>query len=1122
MSIDNITTIAPLSELLPKEKFPLLQYFPQEMQKKIFNDLYFSDSLVYDDAGIVHAAFVLHHKGAIEIPSLDNDLFQIQLGKKDDRGKWYSFNVDISLDINEPAITFEDIGITLFVSDSIIRDKESNKRGRISTNCSLTFSGSGITFDFMKETSLLPAYLFDTDIIVEADSLAFQHDNGNFEGMSISKLRTKVPLDFLTIEGWHNKYLDFVLENVSITKKRLIVQARIDANDIAFPSNTSLSQLPLTFREVGVDIFENEFIEFLLGFEMRMFFLEQVNHPNNILMGIELGKEKEIKVQSKKDEPLLFNLGSDNTLTIDELLGSGSINDDGLDIEAICNSTLKLFGKTYTAEQDLLNYKHTQTTEYFKLGFKNLKFELFGNKELENVSFELHLKKEDEEYLVDTMNFSTSLKWKDIKELIDGNPLNIPDEGKIDAELSFNETDSGTQVIVSLITEFSHLDNLWDFIPDDFKPEVRKCNSTFKLTYDSVNDFQNNPDNVTVELSAKIELKLPDLNAFQIPGFDLIKVTTGDEEGFVTAEYTANYVSDNSEESFNCGMTLTDAFSVDLAMPGTSAENPLVHSTLDKIALKFEDKEQGETQTIGGEILFEGEFEFRPLVPLDFPFASQFNALLHQIGMDDIKGNTKLSLAFDEESFDFEFNGTFEHLGIDVDIFQMLNSLAGSGNVQAENEVQIKFDIGFFLTGFTVHIAQDKDKETQVSFKLDLECSMTGLPPVKAEIELSNEAFSFGITDLSIPLEVPEYPIDIEDLERLQNNDGIWSLEDGTDGKAYIAELEDKKLRLSNLLNIDETTDSGIDRKRVQKDLSHIELKKVMLELIMQVHKLALPAGGDVQPFQTMVETDTWVRSSTLNLLHVDTNLVLNFPEIKFHIPFNNPAGISISGAGKLLGFGEKDALKGLEDLTFKLGLSAEYIFAQIESSGEAIPIPSFGSKYNDGSFSIGKFMIGYGYTKNSFAFDVAGELIIPTKMIADANTSERLGFGIKLPRNNKVSFKLDTIIVQAGPITVPIPLPMFDIDLRTPSAPDITSTQRCTPYWDGLEIIGKNIFHTDFKRLAFSPLFGLSFIPNIKFDADLQIGDANNGLTLVYNDLLIFLGALSCSFSFRSKLSIF
>jgi hypothetical protein len=836
-----------------------------------------------------------------------------------------------------------------------------------------------------------------------------------------------------------------------------------------------------------------------------------------------------ITIAKESVDPVAAGFFDNNlTLTVNSFSASGWLSDDGFSLSGQTGFAFDIFGLNIDVQSATVAYTHLENRDDFKFTLSNVQLGELGTADQAKVIFKSHTNDQGDT-IFDQIEASATYAWQDLKGLIPQEMqdiLTLPDDGRIEALIAWKEADapnSGTpKVEVRLLTEVSHLDNLWRFVPPRFRPEVRRLQSIFKITYNSAEAFNTKDaagnalppphtyterSGITVELSAAMEVKLPDPASFSSPHFDLIRVETGDDDGFVTAEFKADYRSDAYDgQSFKSGLTVQNPIALDVALPGTDPSAPFIHNALKKVGLQFAYADNSEEEMeIGGKLVFEGDFTFRPLVPADMPFAEHFNLLMQHVGLDEIIGHSSLSVAFTEDSFDLSIDGEFEDAGIDIDIFRLLSSLSPANERPDSEAVEIDFQFGFHLIGFSFNIGTDgdaggSDSGLYFEFNLKVECTMTGLPPLLAAITLSGDEFSFGLEELTIPLEVPRYPIDNNDLAQLAGSDGTWS---AAAQQSYEEQLEGQIDLVDQQLTAGELTPR--DEFRLIKDKSHLELKKLLLQLVMAVHRQVGPGGRAT--YQGLIEIDTWMHATFLNLLHLDTELKLNFPEIKFKIPFQDPGGIALSGTGRVVGFADGDPFKSLEDYTFSVGLSAEYIFCKIESTGDPIPIPGFGTKYDDGSISISKFMIGYGYTKNSFAMDFAGEAIIPTELIRDADTSESLGAGIRLPRHNKLAFKIDLIPVSIGKATVIIPLPQFDLDLRTPNAPAMGSTRTCEPFWDGFEVHLRNGIRADLKRTAFSPFFGFSIAPNFKFDGDIQLGNDTNGLTLVIDDMLLITG---------------
>jgi hypothetical protein len=798
----------------------------------------------------------------------------------------------------------------------------------------------------------------------------------------------------------------------------------------------------------------------------------------------------------------------------------GFLSDDGFGISGQAGFTAVVYDFAISVGGGAFSYTHQQGRDTFDFQLSEVVLGELGQVDQARLIIEADRDANDD-FRFRQLQITAEYAWEDIKGLVPADlqeQVNLPDDGRIEALISWADTGAGANVVVDLKTEVSHLDNLWQFIPAAYRPSVRSVRSMFRITYASAEAFSAGAsagENRTVELTAAMELGLPGIDHLALPGFDLIDLQAGNEEGFMNAIFSAQYRSQQSQEAFTAGLALENPIAVDIRLPGVDSQQPFIQSALEQIGLEFAAQDDTDNTQVGGTLLFEGDFIFRPLAPGNFPFASHLNALLRQVGLEEVSGRTGARLDFTAEDFNLAFQGKFEGLGITLDVFDLLGSLAPSAGSVANSEMDIDFDIGFQLMGFTFRVGTEEGPDTggdfYFSFQLDVECYMTGLPPVRAAITLSDDEFSFGLEDFSIPITIPRYPIDVEDLDRLLDQNGVWSVVDSTPGHAYLAELEDQEAAL--VAQLEEEASTSAETFRLTQDLASLEIKRLLVQLVMAVHQRVQTGGEEaVQTYQNLVWADTWLHSTVLNFLHLDTNLKLHFPEIKFKIPFDNPKGIALSGTGRLTGFADDDPLKGLEEYTFTLGLSTQYIFAQIESTADPIPIPGFGTRYDDGAVSISKFMIGYGYSKNSFAFDFAGELMLPTQLIQDANTSALLGFGVQLPRYTKLAFKLDVMVLTIGKVTVTIPLPQFDLDLRTPNAPALVNTRRCEPYWDGLELIIRDVLHYDLKRLAFSPFFAMNIIPNLRYDGDVKLGDEENGLTLIVNDLLLLLGQATSS----------
>ena len=154
---------------------------------------------------------------------------------------------------------------------------------------------------------------------------------------------------------------------------------------------------------------------------------------------------------------------------------------------------------------------------------------------------------------------------------------------------------------------------------------------------------------------------------------------------------------------------------------------------------------------------------------------------------------------------------------------------------------------------------------------------------------------------------------------------------------------------------------------------------------------------------------------------------------------------------------------------------------------------------------SLGQFRIGYGYTSNSFNVVLDGAFEPPPALVADLDTSEELGIGVRMPSRNAVYFRLGLIPVP-GPIPA-VPVFDFNLDLRTPNSLPLVDADRAIPFWDGLQFIAEGLFRVDLKHLAISPMLGPLPVPNVKYDGDWLVGNDDLGFTVIADNVHVMAG---------------
>lgn len=310
-----------------------------------------------------------------------------------------------------------------------------------------------------------------------------------------------------------------------------------------------------------------------------------------------------------------------------------------------------------------------------------------------------------------------------------------------------------------------------------------------------------------------------------------------------------------------------------------------------------------------------------------------------------------------------------------------------------------------------------------------------------------------------------------------------------------------KDLR-KDLEALEEQTETETSRQ----ELARLRARLGVLEYLWKIRQ-SLPDRSRVSAYQDSLATVLGILDAAAGVTHFESDVELVLRDVEFVIPFSDPRDIGLEGSAWLEGFAPDDPFAGLEGVELTLGLSAERVFFSVDSFAQPIPLPDFG-RYPGGSVDLSQLTLGYGYTKNSFSMTLAGELVLPTQLIEDADASRELGAGVRLPTHTRVGFKLDMVPVP-GPIPV-VPLFEFDLDMRSPDSLALASSERCEPFWDGLQLIVPDIYRSGLKQISASPVLGVLPIPNARFDGDLVLGNEKNGLTVVMDNFLFLVGLSS------------
>ncbi|MCA9988531.1 MAG: hypothetical protein KDE59_29700, partial [Anaerolineales bacterium] len=676
----------------------------------------------------------------------------------------------------------------------------------------------------------------------------------------------------------------------------------------------------------------------------------------------------------------------------------------------------------------------------------------------------------------------------------------------------------------------TEVDALWAFLPANINPQVPQAALTLAMAYDAAADKFSGSGSIALKMG------LPDLP--DLPGLSLLQITTGDEDGLIDLTVSGGFTDDNGAITPYMNATIDNALTVDVNFPGLSQPTPPIHTSLKQIAFDLSTDANGD---FAGGLVLTGDFSLRPLLPsqmgLPVPpaIAVQLEQLLGSVGLLPLAGTTEQAIRFRGDQAAFSMNCTFSEAALEVDLFDMFASLAGglagpAGLDNTTNAIDLDIEVRFELKQIDLQLGSLEPDQPQFSLSITFGLAFGGAS-TDLVLALSDEQFTFGFSELPIPIALPQMPLKLDDLLALEGADGRWDYAGlwlTQQEPALTSAISSKNGALSALRsqiqalehNLIDIVDQAAlragraelrqlrdrDMPALQKEIFHLTGKRFLIDAIFAVHNiLATPANQAA--FQAMVKAYQGIMDQTIGRIYLDTELSFVIYDARFVLPFNDPSDIRVEGGARLAGFADDDPLRLLGELGFKLGLSADAIYFSVEGGGE-IPLPAVG-RYEGGAINLQRLNLGYGYNKNSFMIDFAGELRIPPALVDDLDTSDLIGAGIRLPVQNALAFKLDLIPVSFGEVNFVVPLLEFDIDLRQPATPGLLDANRCTPAWDGLQLILPELLRIAIKRYRFNPFFGPLPAPNITYSYDIQLGNESRGFTLICDNYLQINGIL-------------
>lgn len=839
------------------------------------------------------------------------------------------------------------------------------------------------------------------------------------------------------------------------------------------------------------------------------------------------------KLTQKDNSAVSIPLGNtDYVLEIQDFLFEGQFETNGkFSFSGHCRLTLSLPGLNFQGESVEIEFEHKSEQDNLLIKLENITVEGFG--EIEQAQLVLVFVKDDQgQYELTIFELMVDLQWQDISDRIQlGQQADFLPLPADDAEISLGISWQEDNTHFTLQAELDDVDQLWRFIPENIRPEVDDATIDIKLTSSSSNgnsDFEG-------EISLGFLLRLPELATLaplQAAGLSqMIALDTGNDEGWIQLQFKAELESpDDDSGSGNAGKisaSLENPVALTLQLPGLMLPEPPVHVSIDTIGINL----ATDGDDLSGVFELKGDFQLHPVLPDNLNgfvppvIAQQLNQLLAIAGQVDLSGEASLTLGFSADNAYFKTECIFDNAELELDLFDMLsNALSGGANLlgteDSGTEIDLDIDVSVGLKKISLSVGSEEREANQpVPFVFSM-TTVLGFAGQQAEMgfELSNDSLSFGFNELTIPVAIPKLPMNLSDLDRLKDANNAWDYDNNWLGliepeiNAEINRLDQELEQARDSLQ--ELQENGADENAIfqlefrqipdkQKALFQYAGRKFLYEAVLAIHQMLGNAGvaGSQLTYQQGIETYQGAVDAVFGSLHFDTQMQFKISDAKFVLPFNNPSDIRVEGGASIIGFAPGDPLAALGDVVFKLGISADAIYFAVEGGAEPVPLPDFG-RYPGSAINLDRLIIGYGYSKNSLKIDFSGELILSEQLIEDADSSAELGFGVRLPVNNKLQFKLDLIPVVLGEVDFLIPLVAFDIDLRSDSPPPPPPMDgQCRPAWDGLQLIVPEVVRADIKRYKMSPFFGPMPAMNVLYSFDIEAGNKDYGVSYICTD---------------------
>ncbi len=1103
-----------------------------------------NDEIVSEDTEqLVTYSIIVAVKNSIvfEIPLLES----ISLGiVAEDPEKWPLIQMDIEIGQSTSSISLKYFPLRVTIDNPYLKTVLENEEGE-EVLAGFAFEiegtlkiGTDLTIQAKLESFSLPLFtilqsgmqfsLEQCKIITHSDDVTDEiiglgFDQG-FRGIYALSAQFNWDIPF-TLFGSNLPGIELDLENLALGNQGLSVDATFDWDIVVANGQIDITQSEMAgdlflagwqcaLQQLTVYVERNQITGSNASGLLKLGFLEQV-------IKVELGYKYEsadlikfaVSLSQQDSNPVIIQLGSNaNQLSLNNLSLSGDFDNKGkFTVSGQADIELTLPGIQLTASSLSIEFKHDEHQDSLLINLATLQLEDFG--EISESQLAIVFVTNEQGHELALLEITSQMAWLDVSDRFQLNdaisllpqPLN---NATVDLVLAWQQQ----ELHFSIKAELDSIDSFFDFLPNDARPSIKDAVIEIELTLQDT-QFEG-------ELGVSCSLMLPTFADH--PLSDSINIISGDDEGWIDVRIAAKLSAEEANTAAGLQVQLKDLVLIEMQIPGLALPNAPVTIELEEL---FLDLNVTNADTPDAEMKFVGRFQLHPILP-DFvetaappQIVDMLDRLLTVAKSTDLSGRASLTLGYSNEQLWMESELTFTQANIQLDLFDMLaHGLSGVSSIfgeQSSSEIDIDIDVSISLQSIFIRLGSaDSESDSPFSFAFGFNAllnfaSVLDFPLI---FELTDQKLSFGLTELIIPIMVPKLPFSKADLRELEDESGQWDvqtnwlnrLEPELDRSIALlsAEFDDAKSLLEALKAAQQEDAEAIFelQYRTIPQLQNLLFNKVGKRFIYQamlaIHQ-SLSAANRSQ-YEQYVELYQGYIDTTIGWIGFDTQLTFNIKDAKFVLPFNDPSDFRVEGSASFGGIEPSSIYAPLADIELTLGISADAIYFAVEGGINPIPLPDFG-RYPGSAIQLDKLAIGYGYTKSSLKIDFAGELTLSEELIDDVDTSDEIGAGIRLPNNSKVRFNLDLIPITLGEVDFLLPLLDFNIDLRSePPPPPPPIDGKCTPSWDGLQLIVPDVIRADVKKMKYSPFFGPVLAANGALAVDLQIGNDEQGITYI------------------------